>query len=112
MKTRSRSRPTRSHKVARPGFQFTTPEIDAALAAGTHQEELKAYFGAEKLPELRKLRTAARRGVRGGPRVLVLPGIMGSTLGSPGRLFDHVIWLNPFNIALGEAFELALDDDG
>lgn len=112
MKTVKRRAPKHTRAPAKPGFQFTTPEIDAALAAGTHTEELKAYFGPGRFPELRQMRPAARRGNRRGPRVLVLPGIMGSTLGSTGRIFDHVIWLNPFNIALGEALQLALTPDG
>jgi CHAT domain-containing protein len=48
-------------------------------------------------------------GMRGGPRVLILPGIMGSTI---GRLrkdgSDDVTWFDPFEIARGRLARLAL----
>src|SRR5687767_1102908 len=91
-------------------FQFTTAEIDRALEQGSHTDELKAYFGTGRFAQLEGLAARRRRGR--GPRVLILPGIMGSILGSPGRFFDHVVWLNPFNIARGQVSQLALDDHG
>ena len=47
--------------------------------------------------------------MRGGPRVLILPGIMGSTIGRPRkRLPDDVKWFDPAEIALGGISKLAL----
>jgi pimeloyl-ACP methyl ester carboxylesterase len=52
-------------------------------------------------------------GMRGGPRVLVLPGIMGSTI---GRLrkdgSPDVTWFDPFEIAQGQLAKLALPGGG
>src|SRR5262245_10286428 len=53
-------------------------------------------------------REASDRKSRGGPRVLILPGIMGSTLGRPRPLLDDVIWVNPVDVAEGHLTQLAL----
>ncbi len=58
-----------------------------------------------------ELSRLARRaaGMRGGPRVLILPGIMGSTLGRPRKgLPDDIKWFDPAEIALGGLTKLAL----
>ncbi len=65
-----------------------------------------AYLETEQ--ELSRL---ARRsaGMRGGPRVLILPGIMGSTIGrmrKNGK--EDVTWFDPFEIAQGQLKKLAL----
>src|SRR6185503_1985383 len=71
--------------------------------------ELEAYFGEQEYAELRELAHQARsRSVRGGPRALILPGIMGSRLGTRGKLLDDVIWIDPIDIAAGNLPELAL----
>jgi hypothetical protein len=69
---------------------------------------LERVFGAELYAELRELARAARS-QRGGPRVLILPGIMGSTLGRrrAGRR-DDVLWFDPVEVALGRLTRLAL----
>src|SRR5207237_6612403 len=55
-------------------------------------------------------RDAATRSVRGGPRVLILPGIMGSTLGRTRVLhIEDVLWIDPIEIALGHLTALKLD---
>ena len=71
---------------------------------------LEDYFGPASYAELRQLaQEAAVRGKRGGDRVLILPGIMGSKLGYHGSLlFDDVIWANPVAIAFGRLSELRL----
>jgi hypothetical protein len=52
-------------------------------------------------------------GLRGGPRVLILPGIMGSTI---GRLrkdgTPDATWFDPFEIAQGQLAKLALPKGG
>lgn len=47
-----------------------------------------------------------------GARVLIVPGIMGSTLGIPAQtaLRDDVIWLDPVDIIGGRFGELSLDE--
>jgi len=69
---------------------------------------LEDYFGAAQYAELKQLaREASARGVRGGDRVLILPGIMGSKLGYPRPFWlDDVIWVDPVDIARGRLGEL------
>src|SRR4051794_11726811 len=53
-------------------------EVEKALRSGEHSGLLEDYFGAAQYAELKRLSSeAASRGVRGGDRVLILPGIMG-----------------------------------
>jgi len=62
-------------------FKMQPQEIESALLTGQHADLLKRYFGEREYAELQALaRDANARSVRGGPRVLILPGIMGSTL--------------------------------
>ena len=74
-----------------------------ALAAGTHAGSLREYFGAIVYPELAALAAAASKvRTRAGPRVLILPGIMGSRLGRENRgRSSGVLWLDPPCIAGG-----------
>ncbi len=59
-------------------------------------------------PELSRLARRAA-GMRGGPRALILPGIMGSTIGRQRKgLPDDVKWFDPAEIALGGLTKLAL----
>jgi len=83
-------------------------EMERRLLARRPDPELEAWLGTALHAELRELVRATRR-MRGGPRVLVLPGIMGSTLGirRPGRP-DDVKWFDPLEIALGGLVKLAL----
>src|SRR5207244_2370039 len=91
-------------------YQLQEQEVERSLVTGENADLLQRYFGEQRYAELRALaRNASARSVRGGPRVLILPGIMGSTLGSPGPLFfDDVIWIDPIDIAAGELTTLAL----
>jgi hypothetical protein len=85
-------------------------KVEEALQSGEHSGLLEDYFGPAQYAELRRLaQEAATRSRRGGDRVLILPGIMGSKLGYDGPLlFDDVIWVNPVTIALGRLSELTL----
>jgi len=66
---------------------------------------LAAFFGPELFADIRRAKPS-RRAVRGGRRrVYILPGIMGSTLGSPGE----TLWINFRRIARGRLTELSLD---
>jgi len=67
---------------------------------------MSSYLEADQ--ELARLARRAA-GMRGGPRVLILPGIMGSTLGRPRKgLPDDIKWFDPAEIALGGMTKLAL----
>jgi len=83
-------------------------ELERRLLARRPDPDLEAWLGPDRHAELRELVRDAR-GRRGGPRVLVLPGIMGSTLGirRSGRP-DDIKWFDPVEIALGGLTRLAL----
>jgi pimeloyl-ACP methyl ester carboxylesterase len=111
---RTRQRTVPASEVAalagsRP-FSLSDDAIEAALASGEQSGLLEDYFGPAQYAELRRLaQEAATRAVRGGDRVLILPGIMGSKLGyDSGRLFDDVLWIDPIDIAAGRLKELSL----
>ena len=67
---------------------------------------MPAYLEMEQ--ELSRLARRAA-GMRGGPRLLILPGIMGSSI---GRLRKNggadVTWFDPVEIAQGQLVKLAL----
>jgi pimeloyl-ACP methyl ester carboxylesterase len=66
---------------------------------------LSAYFGEQEYRELcQYAKLAATRANGAGPTVYILPGIMGSKLGTS----PHLIWLHPAAIANGGILELAL----
>jgi pimeloyl-ACP methyl ester carboxylesterase len=93
-------------------YSYNAEQIENRLATGEDAERLKAYFGDERYQELRQLALQAQvheRKLRGGPRVLILPGIMGSTIGIPGRIFDDVIWFDPLDIINGNLIDLAFN---
>jgi hypothetical protein len=95
-------------REAHPEFELRN---ESALRTGEYQGLLEDYFGADNYAELRQLsREAAARGVRGGPKVFILPGIMGSTIGTPRfiGLFHDLYWFDPVDIAAGRLSQLAL----
>jgi pimeloyl-ACP methyl ester carboxylesterase len=101
----------RAHRVdPNTGFRVKDADVEHALATGERVPELEAYFGEQLYAELSKLATTTQsRGVRRGPRVLILPGIMGSKLGTVGAILDDVIWIDPIDVALGNLGMLALN---
>ena len=118
-KTRTVTRKAADAASARPGtqseFELTNEHIETALQTGEHAGLLEDYFGPEEYTELRQLsREAAAQTVRGGPKVLILPGIMGSKIGKRGRIgiFDDVYWFDPIDIAAGRLARLALPGSG
>lgn len=91
-------------------YSYREDQIEDALATGKDADLLKSYFGEAQYQELRELATEARRRtVRGGQRVLILPGIMGSTIGTSRPIRDDVLWFDPVDIARGRLTQLALD---
>ena len=70
---------------------------------------LSAYFGDVAYRELSQLaKIAATRSNSRGKVVFVLPGIMGSRLGSAQRRTSSLLWLHPVAIAQGGLSQLAL----
>ena len=101
--------------VIDPDWAFSADE-DAILDALTHDRrrtELGSYFGADAAAALATLAgAAALASRRAGPRVLVVPGIMGSRLGDAGqsrqRRGQGMVWFNPAAISAGRLADLAL----
>src|SRR5437667_9553652 len=105
----------RRAKPAAPAQQFgvglPADELERPLLTGESPGLLEDYFGPDNYSQLRDLaRDASTRPVRGGPRVLILPGIMGSTLAKKGPLgIEDILWINPVEIALGKLTSLKLN---
>ncbi|MGD9262040.1 MAG: alpha/beta fold hydrolase, partial [Desulfobacterales bacterium] len=97
------------------GYALNDDLVEQALISGEYRDLLEIYFGEDLYDELRGLTTRARTArTRGGPRVLVLPGIMGSKLGKQGVIFDDTIWLDPVEVIAGgiESLSLINGDQG
>ena len=94
---------------------MSSDDVERQLSKPGSDPELRDYLGGELYDELKqKLRNPATRAMsraaRGAaPRVLILPGIMGSTLGRDRRFANDAIWLNPAAIFLGELSDLSLN---
>lgn len=89
-------------------------EIERRLAQGEVDAEMELYFGPQ-LGDLLRLARAAEgstRSTRGArPKALVLPGIMGSTLGyRPVKWlpYHNLIWLDPLDTVRGFLNVLAI----
>jgi hypothetical protein len=95
--------------LALPVHRLHDEEIERLLATGERRAELTAVFGEQGYRELSALarRAAATRGRR-GQCVYLLPGLMGSRIGSRGVLLDDVLWLDLLEIAAGHLTRLAL----
>lgn len=84
-------------------------QVVALLRSGAHAALLSAYFGETEYRELAQLaKIAATRSNGRGKLVFVLPGIMGSRLGSVRRQTSSLLWLHPVAIAQGGLSRLAL----
>ena len=97
-------------------FRASDSAVFDALAKGERGASLSQYFGATAYAELSTMarkaaRAPARPKRRTGPPVIILPGIMGSTLGaSPARRggAPTVFWIDPHRIAEGGLMALAI----
>ncbi len=84
-------------------------QIVGLLRSGAHATLLAAYFGDVAYRELSHLaRLAAIRRDERGPRVFILPGIMGSRLAEVGTTPAGLVWLHPAAISEGSLSSLAL----
>lgn len=82
----------------------------ALLAGPQRNAGLVEFFGPKLHGQLVKLARATLREPARGPRVYVLPGIMGSQLGfmRGERRPNDILWLDPIDFALGRMTELRL----
>jgi pimeloyl-ACP methyl ester carboxylesterase len=87
----------------------------AVRGATPEQKRLREYFGADEYAELEQLaadaqRTRSRSQRRG--TIVLLPGIMGSSLASVEGRDEDAIWINLPRIVLGALSRLKLSPDG
>ena len=92
------------------GYAMNDKTVEQDLISGENRDLLEAYFGEHAYDDLRALALRAQTArVRGGPRVLIVPGIMGSKLGVEKLVFDDTIWIDPIDIVRGRLSDLSLD---
>ena len=92
-----------------PVHRLHDEDIERLLASGERKPELVELLGEDGYRELSQLARQARAvRRRGGPTVYVLPGLMGSRIGTRGRLLDDVLWLDIVEVAAGHLTRLAL----
>jgi pimeloyl-ACP methyl ester carboxylesterase len=102
---------SRSVQNADWAFHADDRAVLDALVSGRHAQSLREYFGAPAYSQLSVLAAAAKEAKqRRGPKVLILPGIMGSKIGdAPGRRASpKVLWIDPLQIAAGRLTALSL----
>jgi len=113
----------RSVRNADWAFHADDDEVLDALVSGLHAQSLREYFGAPAYAQLSVLAAAAKQAKKPrGPKVLILPGIMGSKIGEAPRVAaggarpgmrrrgasPRVLWIDPLEIAAGRLSALAL----
>ena len=111
--TRGTAAPRAPAPAAAAAGALSNEDVERALRTGEDAGLLEDYFGPADYAELRELsqRAAAKRGAA-GPRVLILPGIMGSQLGTRrANGGENVIWFAPLKIAAGAIAKVALNGD-
>jgi pimeloyl-ACP methyl ester carboxylesterase len=99
-------------------FHATNAAVFAALADGGHRQSLREFFGSRAYEELSELAVAAKRARRPRsarrPRVLIVPGMMGSRLCEAGRGIARrdgaptALWVDPLRIGAGHLARLSL----
>jgi pimeloyl-ACP methyl ester carboxylesterase len=101
-------------------FHATNAAVFDALAEQRHCGSLREYFGAQAFGELSVLAAAAKKAQRrGGPRILILPGMMGSRLchsrptqSARGGARARVVWIDPSRIGVGGLTDLRMPSVG
>lgn len=92
-------------------FRADESAVLKSLGNGTHASDLRHYFGESAYAELAQLaRSAESAREPSGAPVFVLPGIMGSRLGSVvrGKSSAQLLWIDPEVIAAGGLVNLVL----
>jgi pimeloyl-ACP methyl ester carboxylesterase len=83
-------------------------QVIALLLSGEQSQLLTGVFGADEYSKLRQLTRRAKRLPKNAPRVYILPGLMGSRLGTASRQRKHSLWLDLQATSAGELMQLAL----
>jgi pimeloyl-ACP methyl ester carboxylesterase len=103
------AQPSRSAESADWAFHADDDAVFEALVSGRHVRSLREYFGAPAYARLSRLAAAARHAKKArGPKILILPGIMGSRIGAGRGAASEVLWMDPLRIAAGRLTGLAL----
>jgi len=93
-------------------FAWSDTQIEEWLVSGAQREALGDYFGPAEYRSMVALARRARTAPLNAdaPRVLIVPGIMGSQLGltRPAPLPNDIVWLDPMDIQLGRLGVLRL----
>ena len=91
-------------------YRLRDEVVERALFTDEYSGLLEDYFGEEGFQELKALQreASATRSAGRGRRVLILPGILGSKIGTERAIFDDVLWIDPLDIARGKLAKLAL----
>jgi pimeloyl-ACP methyl ester carboxylesterase len=102
---------SRSVRNADWAFHADDAAVLDALVSGRHAQSLREYFGAPAYAQLSVLAAAAKKAKHPRdpkhsrrPKVLILPGIMGSKIGASAK----VLWIDPLQIAAGRLTSLSL----
>src|SRR3984893_5589799 len=96
---------SRSARIADWAFHADDHAVLDALVSGRHAQSLREYFGVPAYAQLSVLAAAAKKAKRPrGPKVLILPGIMGSKIGASAK----VVWIDPLQVAAGRLTSLRL----
>jgi pimeloyl-ACP methyl ester carboxylesterase len=105
----------RAAEAADWAFHASDAAVLDALATGHHGTSLREYFGTAAYAELSVLAASATQIKRsGGPRVLILPGMMGSRLRDPNGgagargAAAKALWIDPLRVAAGRLLDLTL----
>ncbi len=100
-------------RTTRSPDEFSDDQIESFLRSGQHEQMLEDHFGEELYHQLSELARQSRLSSRrAGQRVLVLPGILGSKLGTKGKIFNNTIWLDPIDVIAGNLVKLKLGGSG
>ncbi len=84
--------------------------VTQALADGTHQPVLQAFLGVPAYNELCSLAQQALNGKADpyAPHVWILPGLLGTRLGSLTARHNEMLWLEPVSLQSGKLLQLAI----
>lgn len=106
---RSSRRSTRGGigKILSAANKMSTTELERALREGRDENTLRTYFGAG-YEDLSRLATEVPENPS-GPRVLILPGLMGSKLTEGAK---NLLWVDVWDVLRGRLSRLAFGEAG
>lgn len=110
----ARPPPSPDHVTPYDRLVWPDGQVERLLASGERREDLETYFGTGEYHDLARLARRAERMplARDLPRVIIVPGIMGSQLGLPRRqpLPRDILWLDPLDIGSGRLLALKVSE--